>query len=58
MKYRVEIREFEAGWGNRRDELLEFDTRQEAIDYAEAYNRKYNNKDVVPDWYMLAIVFD
>jgi hypothetical protein len=58
MKYRVEIREFEARWGNRRDELLEFDTRQEAIDYAEAYNRKYNNKDVVPDWYMLAIVLD
>ena len=50
MKYKVYS---ERGWGQRVDEVLEFDTWQEAIDYVKDYNAK-NTEDIVPDWYMYA----
>jgi len=52
--YRVDIMEYERGWGSRLDESIYFDTEKEARDYADTYNKKYNNEPTVPDWYMVA----
>lgn len=52
--YRVDIVEYERGWGSRVDETLYFDNEQEAKKYADSYNKKYNTEAVVPDWYMVA----
>lgn len=54
MKYIVDVYEYERGWGNRWDSSKEFDSEEEAIKYVKEYNEKYNNKDIVPDWYMKA----
>lgn len=53
MKIKVLIREFERGWGNKIDEIKEFDTLQEAIDFCYTFNRE-NKLVVAPDWYMTA----
>lgn len=53
MKTRVIIREFERGWGNKIDEIKEFDTLEEANEFCWEFNSK-NNLDYVPDWYMTA----
>lgn len=53
MKTRVIIREFERGWGNKINEIKEFDTQQEALDFCKDFN-SVNNKDYIPDWYMKA----
>lgn len=52
-KVKVLIIESERDWGQRVDEVKEFDTDKEADDYIKKYN-KSNNKSVVPDWYMYA----
>lgn len=52
--YRVDIIESERGWGSKIDETIYFDNEAEARQYAVDYNRKYNNLDYVPDWYMRA----
>jgi hypothetical protein len=52
--YRVDIIESERGWGQKVDESIYFDNEAEARQYAIDYNRKYNNLDYVPDWYMRA----
>ena len=54
---KVDIVESEAGWGQRVDETLEFDSLEEA----EAFCRRYNSKhcppsDRTPEWYMYARV--
>ena len=46
--------ESEAGWGQKIDEVKEFDTREEAIEFAKQYNLKYNNKTETPSWYIVA----
>lgn len=52
--YRVDIVEYERGWGSKIDETLYFDDEQEAKDYADNYNKKYNTAASAPDWYMVA----
>jgi hypothetical protein len=53
---KVQMWEYERGWGCRLDETLEFPTKEEAEKYAENYNKTYNNKTEVPDWYIVAKV--
>lgn len=58
-KFYAETREYERGWGNKRDDLLEFDTAEERDAWSVAYNRKYN-PDMGPDahapeYYIVAI---
>lgn len=53
--YKVQIVEYERGWGSKVDEELYFDDQQEAKQYVIDYNNKYNNKPTVPDWYMKAV---
>ena len=52
-KYRVDIIESEAGWGQRIDERKDFDSREEANEFVENYN-KSNNLPQTPSWYMYA----
>lgn len=52
--YRVDMIEFERGWGSKLDETLYFDNENEAKNYAREYNLTHNNKDYVPDWYICA----
>jgi hypothetical protein len=53
FKFKVEIVESERGWGQRTDEIKEFDTYEEARDYIKEFNSK-NTEESVPDWYMYA----
>ena len=53
FKFKVNIWEYERGWGSRIDERKEFDTKEEAEDFIVKYNSK-NTEEVVPDWYMIA----
>lgn len=57
MTVKVYIVESERGWGQRVDETLTFDTRQQAEQYVAQYNAKHNPpRDVTPDWYMTAVI--
>lgn len=51
--YRVDIMEFERGWGSRVDEILYFDNEAEALRYVTAFNA-VNTAPTAPDWYMVA----
>lgn len=54
-KWYVNIIESEAGWGQKVDDCLEFNTYEEAAKYVKEYNEKYNPPvKTVPDWYMYA----
>ena len=54
-KVKVHIIESEAGWGQKVDETLEFDTLEEAITYCKDYNTLHNPPmENTPDWYMYA----
>jgi len=52
--YHVSLTEYERGWGQKPFDDVYFDNESEARQYAEDYNRKHNNKDYVPDWYVRA----
>lgn len=54
MSYKVYMIESERGWGSRLDETKEFPTEEEAITFADTYNKTYNNQSEVPDWYIRA----
>lgn len=54
-KTKVEIREYERGWGSKVDEVKEFDTPEQARDFCLEFNAK-NDNPVVPDWYMVAVI--
>lgn len=54
MKYHVQMIESERGWGQRIDEVKEFDTEEEALKFANDYNAKHNPPGPVPDWYIIA----
>lgn len=56
-KTTVYIIESERGWGQRVDEKKEFDSRKDAEDFVTEYN-SYNNKEIVPDWYMYARIVE
>lgn len=49
----VEIIESESGWGQRIDEVKEFNTMEEAVNFVNEFN-SYNKEEKVPDWYMYA----
>lgn len=53
FKFKVQIREFERGWGNKIDEIKEFNTAEEANTFITEFNSN-NTEDTVPDWYMQA----
>lgn len=49
----VTIIESERGWGQRVDEVKEFDEFADAKAFADLFNSK-NTELAVPDWYMVA----
>lgn len=51
--YRVDLIEYERGWGSKVDETIYFDNEDEARQYVEKFNSK-NTETKVPDWYMIA----
>ena len=51
--YRVDLIEYERGWGQKLDGTLYFDNEAEAREYVRAFNAKNIAKEV-PDWYMIA----
>lgn len=54
--FKVYIVESEADWGRRIDEEVEFMTREEAVKYAEEYNRSFNSGPIRSEWSMIAMV--
>lgn len=53
MPYKVAIIESESAYGQRVDEIKEFDDEKEALEFVKDFN-SYNNESIVPDWYMYA----
>ena len=53
-KIKVLMIESEAGWGQKIDEVKEFDTKEAAIKFVTDYNKKYNNQVTTPSWYIKA----
>lgn len=51
--YRVDLIEYERGWGSKIDETLYFDNEEEAREYVKKFNAR-NTATTVPDWYMIA----
>jgi len=51
--YRVDLIEYERGWGSKIDETLYFDNEEEALEYVKKFNAR-NTATTVPDWYMVA----
>ena len=51
--YRVDLIEYERGWGSKVDETRYFDNEAEARKYCKDFNAK-NTETTVPDWYMIA----
>lgn len=52
--YKVELTEYERGWGSKPWEAKFFDNEAEARKWAEYYNNTHNNATEVPDWYVVA----
>lgn len=57
MSFKVALIEFERGWGSKIDEVREFSTREERDAFIVEFNSQID-KDIVPDWYMIAEVFE
>lgn len=56
MSYSIPMYESERGWGSKIDGYAgPFPTFEEAKVFQTAYNLKYNNKSVVPDYYIMAM---
>jgi hypothetical protein len=51
--YRVDIFEYDRGWGSKLDETIYFDNEAEAQQYCTDFNAQ-NTSRTVPDWYMVA----
>lgn len=59
MTCKVAIIESEAGWGQRIDEVIEFDHPLAAETFCRIYNRRHNPPmSRAPDWYMYARMSD
>ena len=52
-KVKVQYIESERGWGQRVDEVKEFDTYELALEAVTEFNAR-NTADSAPDWYMYA----
>lgn len=57
--WKVTIIESERGWGQKVDEVKEFNSYEDAKKFHMEFNKE-NTATVVPDWYMAALepVFD
>lgn len=53
FKFKVALIESERGWGQKVDEIREFDTYDEAEKFIKEFKAE-NVEDNVPDWYMYA----
>lgn len=53
VAHRVNILEYERGWGSRIDEVKYFDNEPEARAFVVKFNSK-NTASTAPDWYMIA----
>ena len=51
--YKVEVMEYERGWGSRCDEIKYFDSEESAKAFCADFNKE-NTATTVPDWYMVA----
>jgi hypothetical protein len=51
--FRVDLIEYERGWGSKIDETIYFDYEAEALQYTKEFNSKNNDVEVT-DWYMIA----
>lgn len=54
VAYKVELTEYERGWGQKHFDTVYFDNEPEARKWAIDYNLKNNNEKTVPDWYVRA----
>lgn len=52
--FRVELTEYERGWGQRPFDTWYFDNEEEARRAAIDYNRQHNTASSAPDWYVRA----
>lgn len=52
--FKVQLTEYERGFGQKPWNTMYFDNEAEARKYAEDYNNEHNNKSEVPDWYIVA----
>lgn len=52
--FKVELTEYERGWGQKHWDTKYFDNEAEARKWAIDYNLKNNNEKTVPDWYVRA----
>ena len=51
--YKVEISEYERGWGSKIDEVKYFDSESSTLQFVNQYNSG-NTESSAPDWYMVA----
>lgn len=51
--YKVQIMEYESGWGSKVDNEKYFDNEQDAKNFVKVFNSR-NTSDKVPSWYMVA----
>lgn len=52
--FKVQLTEYERGWGQKPWDTLYFDCEASARQYAIDYNNKHNNLKETPDWYVRA----
>ena len=52
--FRVELTEYERGWGSKPWDTKFFDNEEEAKQWARDYNKEHNTEDYAPDWYVRA----
>ena len=52
--FKVELTEYERGWGCKPWDTIYFDNEAEARQYAIDYNNEHNNLKEAPDWYVRA----
>jgi hypothetical protein len=53
VAFKVEITEYERGWGSKIDEVKFFDSEESAKAFCKDYNAQ-NVAETAPDWYMVA----
>jgi hypothetical protein len=54
VAFRVELTEYDRFSGRKPWDTVYFDNEAEARQYAIDYNKKHNNLDSAPDWYVRA----
>jgi hypothetical protein len=52
--FKVQLTEYERGWGQKPWDTVYFDNEAEARKYADDYNKEHNNEPHAPDWYVVA----